>query len=234
MIVLTRQGQPSPIGSRASTSGATDYVTKPFSFEELAARVRAHLRQPRPARSRTTLRPAESSSTCSRAAPSVTAISVRLSEREAELLAHLMRHAGQVCTHREILSAVWGYDHDPGTNVVQVYIGYLRRRLALPGSPAPIETVRSVGYRLPAAVKEVWKQIGLRGKMAISIGIIVLIALGLVVLGVRREVERRSAASCSAVRSALSPSSSPVDRSTKPSPGSASSSPTPRTSCVRH
>ena len=59
-----------------------------------------------------------------------------------------MRHAGQVCTHREILAAVWGYDHDPGTNVVQVYIGYLRRRLALPDSPAPIETVRSVGYRL--------------------------------------------------------------------------------------
>jgi DNA-binding response OmpR family regulator len=73
---------------------------------------------------------------------------VRLPERESELLAYLMRHAGRVCTHREILSSVWGYDHDPGTNVVQVYIGYLRRRLALPDSPAPIETVRSVGYRL--------------------------------------------------------------------------------------
>jgi len=75
-------------------------------------------------------------------------LSVRLPERESELLAFLMRHAGRVCTHREILSSVWGYDHDPGTNVVQVYIGYLRRRLALPDSPAPIETVRSVGYRL--------------------------------------------------------------------------------------
>ena len=75
-------------------------------------------------------------------------LSVHLPEREAELLAYLMRHAGQVCTHREILASVWGYDHDPGTNVVQVYIGYLRRRLALPDSPAPIETVRSVGYRL--------------------------------------------------------------------------------------
>ena len=75
-------------------------------------------------------------------------LSLRLPEREAELLAHLMRHAGQVCSHEQILSSVWGYQHDPGTNVVQVYIGYLRRRLALPDSPAPIETVRSVGYRL--------------------------------------------------------------------------------------
>ncbi len=73
---------------------------------------------------------------------------VRLPEREAALLGHLMRHAGRVCTREEILAAVWGYEHDPGTNVVQVYIGYLRRKLDLPDSPAPIETVRSVGYRL--------------------------------------------------------------------------------------
>jgi two-component system response regulator MprA len=64
------------------------------------------------------------------------------------LLAYLMRHAGTVCTHEEILTAVWGYDHNPGTNVVQVYIGYLRRKLSLPDSPAPIQTVRSVGYKL--------------------------------------------------------------------------------------
>jgi DNA-binding response OmpR family regulator len=59
-----------------------------------------------------------------------------------------MRHANRVCTREELLASVWGYDHDPGTNVVQVYVGYLRRKLALPGSPAPIETVRAVGYRL--------------------------------------------------------------------------------------
>ena len=75
-------------------------------------------------------------------------LSVRLAEREAELLAHLMRRAGRVCTREEILASVWGYDHDPGTNIVQVYVGYLRQRLALPDSPVPIETVRSVGYRL--------------------------------------------------------------------------------------
>jgi DNA-binding response OmpR family regulator len=63
-------------------------------------------------------------------------------------LAHLLRHAGEVCSNEQILNAVWGHDHEPNTNIVQVYIGYLRRKLARPGSPAPIETVRGAGYRL--------------------------------------------------------------------------------------
>lgn len=127
--------------------GATDYMTKPFSFEELTARVRTHLRQP-DGNATTTLEAGGIRLDLLARRAERDGLSVRLPERESELLAHLMRHAGQVCTHREILSAVWGYDHDPRTNVVQVYIGYLRRRLALPDSPAPIETVRSVGYRL--------------------------------------------------------------------------------------
>jgi DNA-binding response OmpR family regulator len=146
VIVLTAKGE---VADRVAglDQGATDYVTKPFAFEELVARVRAHLRQP-----------AGDSSTMLEAGGmrldllarriERDSLSVRLPEREAELLAHLMRRPGQVCTREEILSSVWGYDHDPGTNIVQVYIGYLRRRLALPDSPAPIETVRSVGYRL--------------------------------------------------------------------------------------
>ena len=72
---------------------------------------------------------------------------VDLTAREFELLAYLMRHPNQVLSREQILSAVWGYDFDPGTNVVEVYVGYLRRKLALPDNPAPIETVRSVGYR---------------------------------------------------------------------------------------
>lgn len=128
-------------------SGATDYMAKPFSFEELAARVRAHLRQADGAGATTLEASGVRLDLLTRRAERGD-LSVRLPEREAALLAYLMRHAGQVCTHAEILSSVWGYDHDPGTNVVHVYIGYLRRRLALPDSPAPIETVRSVGYRL--------------------------------------------------------------------------------------
>ncbi len=127
--------------------GATDYVTKPFSFRELLARVRAHLRDAGEG-SETILEAADIKLDLIGREATRGELRVRLPDREMALLAYLMRHAGRVCTREEILGAVWGYDHDPGTNVVQVYVGYLRRKLALPGSPAPIETVRSVGYRL--------------------------------------------------------------------------------------
>jgi DNA-binding response OmpR family regulator len=127
--------------------GATDYVTKPFSFEELAARVRAHLRHA-DTEAATTLEAAGIRLDLVNRRAERDGLAVDLSRREAGLLAYLMRHAGRVCTHDEILAAVWEYDHDPGTNIVQVYIGYLRRKLGLPDSPAPIETVRSVGYKL--------------------------------------------------------------------------------------
>jgi two-component system, OmpR family, response regulator len=127
--------------------GATDYVTKPFSFEELAARVRAHLRQA-DGEATTTLEASGIRLDLVERRAERNGIAVDLPKREAELLAYLMRHAGRVCTHEEILAAVWEYGHDPGTNIVQVYIGYLRRKLGRPGSPAPIETVRSVGYKL--------------------------------------------------------------------------------------
>ena len=62
-----------------------------------------------------------------------------------------MRHHGQVVSREQILSSVWGYEHDPATNVVDVYVGYLRRKLGGAGDPAPIFTVRAVGYRLGGA-----------------------------------------------------------------------------------
>jgi DNA-binding response OmpR family regulator len=127
--------------------GATDYVTKPFAFEELLARIRSRLREASDA-SQTTLKADGIRLDLLSRQATRGELKVRLPEREANLLAHLMRNGGRVCSREEILAAVWDYDHDPGTNVVQVYIGYLRRKLALPGSPAPIETVRSVGYRL--------------------------------------------------------------------------------------
>ncbi len=128
-------------------SGATDYVTKPFAFEELLARIRARLRDGGGS-SETIVEAAGIRLDLISREARRGAVTTRLPEREADLLAYLMRHEGRVCSREELLASVWGYDHDPGTNIVQVYVGYLRRKLALPGSPAPIETVRAVGYRL--------------------------------------------------------------------------------------
>jgi DNA-binding response OmpR family regulator len=76
---------------------------------------------------------------------------VRLSGTEFELLAYLLSNRGQVLSREQILRAVWGYEHDPGTNVVDLYVGYLRRKLRHGGRDAPIVTIRSVGYRLDDA-----------------------------------------------------------------------------------
>jgi two-component system copper resistance phosphate regulon response regulator CusR len=149
VIVLTARGE---IEDRVAglDAGAVDYLVKPFSLAELAARVRAQLRL-------ATQSPAASMrvgdievSLLTREVHRGERL-VRLSSTEFDLLVHLMRHRGRVLSREEILSAVWGYEHDPQTNVVDVYIGYLRRKLSSPGDPAPILTVRSIGYRLDDA-----------------------------------------------------------------------------------
>jgi two-component system, OmpR family, response regulator len=146
VIMLTARGQVEEKVS-ALDSGANDYVTKPFSFDELAARVRAHLRSPEQGRA-TELSVAGIRLDFLTRRVERAGMPITLSAREFELLAYFMRHPGQVLSKQQILSAVWGYDFDPGTNVVEVYVGYLRRKLAGNGGPAPIETLRSVGYRL--------------------------------------------------------------------------------------
>ena len=73
---------------------------------------------------------------------------------EFELLVFLLRHHGEVVTREQILASVWGYEHDPATNVVDVYVGYLRRKLGSAEDPAPIYTVRAVGYRLGGGAAE--------------------------------------------------------------------------------
>ncbi len=134
-------------------AGAVDYLTKPFSLAELAARIRAQLRQAAQA-PRTTMSGGGVEVDLLTREVLNAGEQVRLSTTEFDLLVYLMSHPGHVLSREQILRAVWGYDHDPGTNVVDVYIGYLRRKLSLRQRPpgrertrGPILTVRSVGYR---------------------------------------------------------------------------------------
>jgi DNA-binding response OmpR family regulator len=128
-------------------AGAVDYITKPFSFDELAARVRAQLRTPSQTQS-TRLEALGIELDLLTRRVSRDGVEVALSSKEFDLLTYFLRHPANVLSREQILSAVWGYSHDPGTNIVEVYVSYLRRKLGRPGSPAPILTVRSVGYRL--------------------------------------------------------------------------------------
>jgi DNA-binding response OmpR family regulator len=146
VIVLTARGE---VEDRVAglEAGAVDYLVKPFSVAELVARVRAQLRVAEQA-STSTLRAEDIEVDLLTRKVSRGGRSVVLSTTEFELLVYLLRHHGQALSREEILSSVWGYQHDPATNVVDVYIGYLRRKLGRAGDPAPIFTMRAVGYRL--------------------------------------------------------------------------------------
>ena len=131
---------------RALDRGADDYLTKPFAFEELLARIRALSRR------------SDQASSTEIAAGEVRLDllgrrawrgerTIDLSNREFTLLEFLLRHQGQVLSRTQILFGVWEYDADPSSNVVDVYIRYLRRKL---GEPSPIATVRGAGYRYDA------------------------------------------------------------------------------------
>ena len=123
--------------------GADDYVTKPFSFEELLARVKVRLRN-RGTSDQATLEAGEVVLDLRTRRATVGSREVELSAREFTLAEMLLRHRGQVVSRQQILSHVWGYDFDPGSNVVDVYVGYLRKKLGRD----LIETVRGMGYRL--------------------------------------------------------------------------------------
>jgi DNA-binding response OmpR family regulator len=145
VIALTARGA---IDDRVAglDAGAVDYLVKPFSLSELAARIRAQLRVASQSRVTTLSGAGIELDLLTREVRRDGEV-VRLSTTEFELLAYLIRHRGRVLAREQILRAVWGYDYDPGTNVVDVYIGYLRRKLRSDAGPAPIVTVRSVGYR---------------------------------------------------------------------------------------
>jgi len=122
--------------------GADDYMTKPFRFEELLARIRLRLREGVAAEPSVLLAGGITLDLRSRRA-SVGDRVVELTAREFALMEVFLRHSGQVLSREQLLSHVWGYDFDPGSNVVDVYVRYLRRKLG----DGVIETVRGMGYR---------------------------------------------------------------------------------------
>lgn len=130
-------------------AGANDYVTKPFVFEELLARIRAVMRtshQP----TGTELAVADLRLDLLTKVAHRGGRRIELAPREWAMLELFMRHPHQILSRSQILSQVWDYSFDPGSNVVDVYVGYLRRKINFAGMAPLIQTVRGAGYRLSA------------------------------------------------------------------------------------
>jgi two-component system, OmpR family, response regulator len=147
VIVLTARNTADDIVASLD-GGADDYLSKPFRLPELLARVRARLR-PDHAREEFLLRNGDLTLDLRTRQADVAGKTIDLSAREFALAEVFLRHPGQVLSREQLLSHVWGYDYDPSSNVVEVYVRYLRNKIG----PDRIATIRGAGYRLvrPAA-----------------------------------------------------------------------------------
>jgi two-component system, OmpR family, response regulator MprA len=132
---------------RGLDSGADDYLVKPFAYEELLARVRALLRRRAPRRQRT-IRYADITMDLGAHEAKRDGRVVPLTAKEFDLLELFIRNPRQVLTRERIMDAVWGFDFGATSNVVDVYVGYLRQKLEEGGAPRLIQTLRGVGYVL--------------------------------------------------------------------------------------
>ena len=148
ILILSARDQ---VGDRVAglQAGADDYVVKPFSLDELAARLHALLRRARPAAGTTS---AVSAGPLwidlDRRIATIGDVRLELSRREFDLVAVFAANPGIVLSRIRLLELVWGYDFDVDTNVVDVFVGYVRRKLEAAGAPRLIETVRGVGFVL--------------------------------------------------------------------------------------
>jgi two-component system, OmpR family, copper resistance phosphate regulon response regulator CusR len=146
VIVSARTDLPTKL--RGFGLGAADYVSKPFSFDELLARIRVQLRKPVNGDDGHVVRAGELALDVTRREAQLGHVTAQLSDREFRVLHHLVEHQGEVISRERLLSEVWGFHFDPRSNVVEVCIRRLRKKL---GADAPIETIRHAGYRVTAA-----------------------------------------------------------------------------------
>jgi DNA-binding response OmpR family regulator len=147
VLIVTARGE---VNHRIAglDAGANDYIVKPFAFDELLARLRAALRSTDGSGTSTTLTVGDLNfdliTKVARRGERV----IELTPREWALLELFMRHPTQILSRMQILNRVWDYGFDPGSNVVDVYVGYLRRKLNAPGEKPLLSTIRGAGYRL--------------------------------------------------------------------------------------
>jgi DNA-binding response OmpR family regulator len=146
VIVSARSDLPTKL--RGFGLGAADYLSKPFSFDELIARIHVQLRRGRHSDDDHVVRSGTLVLDLARREARIGPVTAQLSDREFRVLHHLLEHEGEVISRERLLSEVWGYHFDPRSNVVDVCIRRLRKKL---GADAPIETGRHAGYRVSAA-----------------------------------------------------------------------------------